>query len=618
MTHPTPPPSREVLESVASRLRALATQHGRRDVHPTIDSALEILSNDAVRVVVVGQFKQGKSALVNAIVDAPVCPVDDVIATSVPTVVSWGERTTATVVTEISREHDALRTDIDPALLRQHVTDLAGEIGLIGSVRAEVTLPRPILAAGFTFVDTPGAGRAQARTSTNLTLLPQADVAIMVTDATQELTEPEITFVKQATALCDRMICVITKTDMQQQWRDIVAVNASHLRNAKLEVPLFATSALLRTLANHHSEPAWRAESRIDEVSAYLQNNVKAEVRASRQRIAARELLSAIQLIEIDLQSQLHALTSANQGQAVIRELQSSEAQARQLMEKSARWQQTLSDGAGDLVTDTEFDLRDRLRTVGRDAEELIQASDPGKSWDAMGDWLADSVTQAVSDNFVWTHQRSKHLADLVAQHFALEGRAAVPDLALGDIDGVVGSLDGLDPVNPGSLSLGQKFMIGLKGSYGGVLMFGLMTTVAGMALVNPISLAAGVVMGGFAYRNDSRQRLEQRRAEARNAVRKLIDETIFQVSKDARDQMSFVKRQLRDHFIDVADDLKKSLNAAAAKAKNVVQLPQTEREKLVENLTREIRNLTALRATVATIADETPDDDLIGVRHAA
>lgn len=618
MTPPTTPSSRHHLESVVARLRALAGQHGRTDLYGKLDAVQGLLADESVRVVVVGQFKQGKSALVNAIVEAPVCPVDDVIATSVPTVVTWGEQATAAVVTEISREHEPLRTVVDPAELRRHVTDLAGEIGLVGSVRAEVTLPRPILAAGFTFVDTPGAGRAQARTSTNLTLLPQADVAVMVTDATQELTEPEIAFLKQASTLCGRVVCVMSKTDMQQQWRDIVTVNTAHLSNAGLTVPLFATSALLRSLADQHAEPTWRSESRIDQFVAFLRDTIKPDVRRGRERIAAQDIAAVIHLLEIDLQGQLQALTSANNGQSVIRELQSSEAQARQLTEKSARWQQTLSDGAGDLVTDAEFDLRDRLRAVGRDAEELIQSSDPGTSWDAMGTWLAESITQAVSDNFVWTHQRSEHLADLVSQHFALEGRAAVPDLALGDIDGAISDLDGLDPVSSGSLSAGQKFMIGLKGSYGGVLMFGLMTTVAGMALVNPISLAAGIVMGGFAYRNDARQRLEQRRAEARNAVRKVIDETIFQVSKDARDQMSLVKRQLRDHFIDVAEDLKKSLNTASAKAKSAVQLPPTQRDTRIENLTKEVNNLRALRATTAAAVSDATLEPSPGARRAA
>ena len=46
-----------------------------------------------MRVLVVGEFKQGKSQLVNALVNAPVCPVDDDIATAVPTVVRHAETT---------------------------------------------------------------------------------------------------------------------------------------------------------------------------------------------------------------------------------------------------------------------------------------------------------------------------------------------------------------------------------------------------------------------------------------------------------------------------------------------------------------------------------------------
>src|SRR5690625_5731877 len=110
--------------------------------------------------------------------------------------------------------------------------------------------------------------------------------------------------------------------------------------------------------------------------------------------------------------------------------------------------------------------------------------------------------------------------------------------------------------------------MIGMKGSYGGVLMFGLMTTLAGMALVNPISVAAGLVMGGFAYRQDMSHRLEQRRAEAKQAVRRLIDESIFKVGKESRDRTMRMKRVLRDHFITVGEELKYSLNESVRSAK--------------------------------------------------
>jgi hypothetical protein len=49
---------------------------------------------------VVGEFKQGKSLLVNALVGAPVCPVHDDIATSVATVVSHAPSPALTVAAQ--------------------------------------------------------------------------------------------------------------------------------------------------------------------------------------------------------------------------------------------------------------------------------------------------------------------------------------------------------------------------------------------------------------------------------------------------------------------------------------------------------------------------------------
>src|SRR5690606_16179286 len=155
---------------------------------------------------------------------------------------------------------------------------------------------------------------------------------------------------------------------------------------------------------------------------------------------------------------------------------------AEQLSLQSARWQQTLGDGTAELIDDIEFDLRDRLRAVGREAEALIDSSDPGEAWDEIGVWLADSLTAARTQHFIWAFDRSKHLAEVVSKHFALDGRAAVPDLTPPTVDRALGAIGSIDFVRSGSLSIGQKVMIGLKGSYGGVLMFGLMTTFAGMA----------------------------------------------------------------------------------------------------------------------------------------
>lgn len=585
----------EQLATLVHSLRELAATHRRNDLRQRLNAAQEHLNHTEVRVVIVGQFKQGKSALVNALVASPVCPVDDVIATLVPTVIRWGEHTSATLITEFADHEEILHTEVDARNLRHHVTELAGDVGIRGNLRAEVTLPQPLLSSGLVLIDTPGFGRAQVRTSTNLALLPQADIAIMVSDATQELTQPELSFVNNAVSLCPRTICVVSKTDLQYQWREIVQANREHLSAAAIDIEVMETSAVLHDLALREVDQELRQEANVDRLAKHLHDKMRRDVMHTRYSAVAADLVGIGGHLAMSVEAELEALRDPRASSAIALSLSDAEQTVSELARRSARWQQTLSDGAGELVSDIEFDLRDRLREVGREAEQLIDSSDPGSTWDAIGTWLAESVTQAVSDNFVWAHQRSMHLAEVVSQHFTIDERIALPALDIAGTDHVLDSVGGLEVVDPGKLSAGKKLMIGLKGSYGGVLMFGLITTLAGMALVNPISLAAGVIMGGFAYRQDAQQRIDQRRAEAKAAVRKLIDESIFQVSKESRDRMGRIKRTLRDHFIEVAEDLKHTIAETRKAAQQSASLPPTEHEQRVAALTRSLDEVRAL-----------------------
>ena len=61
-----------------------------------------------MHIVVAGEFKQGKSSLVNALVGAPVCPVDDDAATAVPTFVRHGEKAGASCLRDGERPREAI------------------------------------------------------------------------------------------------------------------------------------------------------------------------------------------------------------------------------------------------------------------------------------------------------------------------------------------------------------------------------------------------------------------------------------------------------------------------------------------------------------------------------
>jgi hypothetical protein len=87
------------------------------------------------------------------------------------------------------------------------------------------------------------------------------------------------------------------------------------------------------------------------------------------------------------------------------------------------------------------------------------------------------------------------------------------------------------------------------------------------MVLINPWSIAAGLLLGAFTFWEDRKNGRERGKAEAKMAVSKLMDEVVFQVSDDSRTQLRRVHRTLRDHFTLINDQRLRAASDAARTA---------------------------------------------------
>jgi hypothetical protein len=279
----------------------------------------------------------------------------------------------------------------------------------------------------------------------------------------------------------------------------------------------------------------------------------------------------------------------------MIAELEAAKARADEFRSRSARWQVTLTDGIADLIADMEHDLRDRLRKVQREAEISIDEGDPGPIWDQITEWLDQRVAGAVSETFVWTDERSRWLSEEVAQLFS-EGEAALPAIDVGDTQGVLDPVEQISGLDSGRLGAGEKIYIGVRGSYGGVLMVGLATGLIGMSLINPLSLLAGVLVGRRAYREDMNNRLSRRQHEAKLLVRRYIDEVVFQVGKQLKDRLRLVQRSARDHFGSMAEELHRSLSEALTVSKQAAGTYTAQRDQRVAQLQAQLQRLESIQ----------------------
>ena len=586
----------ELTEIVALARRA-ATAYDRPDLERRLGVVARAVADDRARVLVVGEFKAGKTELVNAVLGGRALPTDAHHATTVPTVCTHAEQAGVVLVRGVeSAEGSGPRTEqqtISPAALADHVTEKGNPDNRAGWSHAEATLPRPVL-SGLRLVDTPGAGGLASPASVStMAELPGADAVLVVADAGRELTAPELALIRTAAAVSPLVVVVLTRIDLHPHWRRIAEIDRGHLDKAGGErgdggsgagslraVRVLPTSA---SLALHAAEGedlpadtarALLAESGIEDLRRLLTEEVADGREARRIRMAADEVLVACEQIATAFRAERDALADPHRAERIAAELERSRLQAAALRDRAARWSQTLNDGVADLVSDIEYDLRDRLRSVITDAEAALEDTDPAKTWEQFAPWLHQQVSAGVSTNVVWAEERTRWLAERVATHFAEDGAGVLAPVTVGSSPD--GTAYAVDPVGmlaaPDHEKFGftQSLMIGMRGSYGGVLMIGMMTTIAGMALLNPFSVGAGLLLGSKTLVDERKRALRRRQGEAKQAVRRHVDDVIFQAGKNSRDMLREVQRTLRDHFTTTAEELERSLSATAEAARRV------------------------------------------------
>jgi replication fork clamp-binding protein CrfC len=146
-----------------------------------------------------------------------------------------------------------------------------------------------------------------------------------------------------------------------------------------------------------------------------------------------------------------------------------------------------------------------------------------------------------------------------------------------------------------------------MRGSYGGVLMFGMLGSLAGLGMFNPLSVGAGLLLGRKAYKEDMENRMLRVRNEAKNNVRRFVDDITFVVTKESRDRLRAIHRQLRDHYRDIANQTSRSLNESLQAMLTSARLEETERNQRVAELERQLNILKQVSAKAVELATAKP-----------
>ena len=561
------------------------------------------ITDPQIRVVIAGQLKQGKSQLLNSLLNMPVARVGDDETTALVTIVGYGATPSARIVVD--------RGDGETESIEVPIADIARDLRNAPQargrrvLRVEVAAPSPLLQGGLAFVDTPGVGgHGQPHLSSTLGLLPDADALLMVSDTSQEFTEPEMRFLRQGQQLCPVTAVIATKTDLYPHWRQIVEANTAHLRRARVDLPVIPASSLLRSAAVAAEDQELNAESNFPAIVSFLSEKVLSRENDRIRDQVVDEIGAAAEHLTLMVQSELAAINDPEDIRRLTEDLERRKQEASDALQHTALWQQVLNDGIADLTADVDHDLRSRFRAIVQHNETVIDGCDPTLHWAEIGAEVEDAVATAVGDNFVWAYRRAEALAREVATTFVEAGLDAVkmPDVSAREMGARFDGLRSLARLEAKPSGLGHKAITSMRGSYGGVLMFGMLTSVAGLGMFNPISLGAGLLLGRKSYREDMENRMLRIRNEAKTNLRKFVDDTLFVVGKESRDRLKAIQRKLRDHYRDIADQTTRSLNESLQAAVSAARLEETERNTRVRELERQLDILTQVRDNVTKL----------------
>jgi replication fork clamp-binding protein CrfC len=607
MTQPNDPRKVKVIVELIDHSSKIADANDRGDLVERLARAKDRITDPQIRVVVAGQLKQGKSQLLNSLLNVPVARVGDDESTVLATVVSYGENATAKLIVARADGEEPEAIEIPMADIK---TDLrrAPQAGGREVLRVEVTAASPLLKNGLAFVDTPGVGGlGQPHLSATLGLLPDADALLMCSDTSQEFTEPEMTFIRQAFEICPVATIIATKTDLYPHWRQIVEANNAHLQRAGLSIPMIPSSSLLRSHAIQLNDKELNEESNFPAIVKFLSEEVLSRQNDRIRDHVVAEVRSAAEHLTLKVNTELSALNDPEIRDRLKEDLEQRKEEAQEALQQTALWQQVLNDGIADLTADVDHDLRGRFRVITQHTEQVIDSCDPTNQWAEIGTELENAVATAVGDNFVWAYQRAEALAQEVARTFVEAGLEAIklPQIDAREMGAGLNELKSLAKLEAKPIRASDRVVSGLRGSFGGVLMFGMLTSFAGLGMLNPLSLGGGFLIGRKAYKEEMENRILRIRNEAKMNMRRFVDDIQFVVNKESRDRLKGVQRQLRDHYRGIANQTTRSLNESLQATIASARLEEAERNTRIKELERQLNILNQVTDHAVKLATE-------------
>ncbi|NEQ36008.1 MAG: dynamin family protein [Okeania sp. SIO3I5] len=188
---------RQKLEDICHQTYKIFTESSERDLLPNtliyeVDKILEKIQSQKFRIAAIGEFSQGKSTLLNALLGEEIQPVREIPCSGTVTVLKYGKKKRV-----ICRYKDGKEVEIPFREYQSKVT--ISESAALGNMSEELALSEveeiffehpdlDLCQSGVEIIDSPGLNEHPNRTAITKKLLEDTDAVIFLTNASHPLT----------------------------------------------------------------------------------------------------------------------------------------------------------------------------------------------------------------------------------------------------------------------------------------------------------------------------------------------------------------------------------------------------------------------------------------------
>ncbi|MBT0773264.1 dynamin family protein [Kineosporia sp. J2-2] len=570
----------DVLDGVADDVSAT-----RRDLALAVRDRLE---QGRCCVVVCGEFRRGKSSLLNALVGRPgLFPVDVDVTTSVVVTLTAGEPEQATVHFSGTGPDGAVPDPLTTSLDR--IADFVTEQGNPENRRqvervemvAAIDPPTP----GTVLVDTPGVGSLNpAHSTATRGFLANADLVLFVGSAVEPLATVELEFLRLAVERCPLVVTAVTMIDRVPDPGPVV--EEARRRIAGLtglpqdEIVVLPLSSARRQDAQEEQDELLDRRSGFPALEALLRDGLAATVGVQQIQVALDALEELLDEAAAPVENELTLLRDGTRLGELDRELKQARAHALGLRARRSAWTRAVREEIETGSREARRRLEDDFYRIRVGFEASLESDDVLRDPPALVARVSGEMLDAAQQG----NQELLNVVTQVAQKYAADFEVPLTTTATALV--VPTELR-----TRTSRTEGQGFRR-FRSTWSGGLAGGGLGATTGVVigsfvpLIGPIigGIVGGLIGKGWGWLSGSRSARQDAEERARRErVADLRSQVVLMIETGRRRATDALRDQMTDLIREVVRALEAQIEASHASVEESIRRLSADRERTAE-----------------------------------